>query len=59
MSTIATSSECSNCGAEYSVSYDDDQFGIEAEEPVFCPFCGTELDRFTIEDDLDELDFED
>ena len=58
MSTTTCNSECGNCGAEYVVSYDDDQFGIESEEPVFCPFCGTELDQFTVEDDLKELDFE-
>jgi len=56
---INTSSDCGSCGAEYSVSYDEDQFGIEAEEPTICPFCGAELDQFTVEDDMDELDFED
>jgi hypothetical protein len=58
MSTITTSSECGNCGAEYSVSYDDDQFGIGTEDPTFCPFCGTQLDQFYVEDDIEELDFE-
>ena len=56
---INTNTDCGSCGAEYSVSYDEDQFGIEAEEPTICPFCGAELNQFTIEDDMDELDFED
>lgn len=54
MSTVSTICECGSCGAEYDVSYDDDQFGIGTEEPTFCPFCGTELDKFYVE----ELDFE-
>ena len=54
MSTVSTICECGSCGAEYDVSYDDDQFGIGTEDPTFCPFCGTELDKFYVE----ELDFE-
>ena len=58
MNTTTFISECGNCGAEYTISYDDDQFGIGTEEPMFCPFCGTELDHFFEEDGLEELDFE-
>ena len=59
MSTVAVNSDCGNCGAEYSVSYDDDQFGIGTEDPTFCPFCGTELDNFYGDEQFEELDFED
>ncbi len=58
MNTLNCSCECGNCGAEYNVSYDGDQFGIGAEDPTFCPFCGTELDQFYVEDNIKELDFE-
>lgn len=50
--------ECNNCGAEYKVDYDEEQFGTEPEEPTFCCFCGEEIDEY-LYDELDELDFED
>jgi DNA replicative helicase MCM subunit Mcm2 (Cdc46/Mcm family) len=55
---IATK-ECNNCGAEYKVEYDDEQFGTEAEEPSYCCFCGEEIDDYFDEDRMEELDFED
>jgi hypothetical protein len=60
MTTITNNKECNNCGAEYSISYDEDQFGIGEEEPKFCCFCSNEIsDYFYEEDDMQELDFED
>jgi DNA replicative helicase MCM subunit Mcm2 (Cdc46/Mcm family) len=58
MNTRSCITECGNCGAEYVVRYDDDQFGIGTEYPTFCPFCGTELDKFFVEDNMEELNFE-
>ena len=58
MSTVNCSCECDSCGAEYDIGYDEDQFGIEAEEPTICPFCGSKLYQFTEEANMDELDFE-
>jgi hypothetical protein len=55
---INTNADCGICGAEYTISYDEDQFGIEAEEPTICPFCGSKLDQFTEEANMDELDFQ-
>lgn len=60
MSLISSSNkECSSCGAEYNVKYDDEQFGISSEEPIYCPFCGEQLSDYYLEEDFDELDFED
>ena len=48
---------CDSCGAEYTVTYIEEDI---MEEPVFCPFCANELDTYDIEDDFqDELNFED
>ena len=54
-----TNKECGSCGAEYSLSYDDEQFGISAEEPAHCPFCGEQLSDYYLEENFEELDFED
>lgn len=51
--------ECNNCGAEYKLTYDEDQFGSDVDEPRFCCFCGTEIEEYLYDDDLEELDFED
>ena len=46
---------CNNCGAEYTLSFDND-FDLE---PIHCPFCGEELEDYIIdEDDIEELDFD-
>ena len=29
---------CPDCASEYELAYDED----ETEEPVYCPFCGTD-----------------
>ena len=37
---------CPDCGSEYELSYNED----EHEEPVYCPFCGTDLPDSVVED---------
>ena len=39
---------CENCGAEYMVTFDQDN---QIEEPIFCVFCAQLIDS-------EELDFE-
>ena len=46
--------ECENCGAEYTVTYDQDK----NELPRTCPFCGNEIEEFIL-DDMDELKMDD
>jgi DNA-directed RNA polymerase subunit RPC12/RpoP len=48
---------CNNCGAEYMLTYDEDNI---LEEPKFCPFCGPK--NLLLDDDeldIDGLDFDD
>ena len=59
MTTITIISECGGCGAEFTVTYDDDQFGIGVEEPTYCCFCGAEISEYFYESEMEELDFED
>ena len=48
---------CDGCGAEYSVTFIEEDI---LEEPTFCPFCGNELDSYDIDEEYQkELDFED
>ena len=42
---------CYDCGAEYTVKYDEDEI---LDEPIYCPFCGTSKST----DLTDELDFD-
>ena len=55
---------CDHCGNEWELSYilEDD-----SDEPLYCPFCGCDVDLSEVEDesfdddldfDIDELDFE-
>ena len=55
---------CEHCGNEWELSYilEDD-----SDEPLYCPFCGCDVDLSDVEDesfdddldfDIDELDFE-
>ena len=47
--------KCNNCGAEYTLSFDND-FDFA---PIYCPFCGEEHDDYILEEDeLEELDFD-
>ena len=54
--------ECDSCGAVYELIVDTG----EKNEPVYCPFCGSDIDiediddeYSDIDDEYDELDFED
>ena len=44
--------ECSTCSIEATIEYDYDQI---AEEPQYCPFCGSSYIEEELEDDLDLL----
>ena len=47
---------CDSCGAEYSVTYTEEDI---MEEPAFCPFCRNELDTYDIEEEMqDEFEFD-
>tara|TARA_B000000557_G_scaffold119887_1_gene97327 strand:+ start:1350 stop:1541 length:192 start_codon:yes stop_codon:yes gene_type:complete len=45
--------ECSECGAEYEIV----NINSDKNEPIYCPFCGADIDLEDIEDD-DEYDEE-
>lgn len=53
MTSISNNKECGSCGAEYIIQFDDDQFGLEEGESSFCPFCGSEIDNFYTDEELD------
>lgn len=62
MTTVTYELNCSLCENEWEMSYilDDD-----SDKPMYCPFCGCDVDISDIEEeesepdfDLDELDFE-
>ena len=47
---------CNNCGAEYTLSFDQDGSDFQ---PTYCPFCGEELEDYILdEEELEELDFD-
>ena len=58
--------ECDSCGATYEIVVNEN----EKNEPVYCPFCGADIDIepeadeddlyiHDIDDEYDELDFDD
>ena len=44
---------CDSCGEEYTISVYDN--GTE-EIPIFCPFCGQEIDMSDFDEDEDDLE---
>jgi hypothetical protein len=48
--------DCPNCGSICNISYDNEQ--TTEEHPLFCPFCGENIDELFCEE-LDEEDNED
>ena len=66
MSEIMYELVCDSCGADYQINYVDDEAKEYVDEPMYCPFCGTDIDLTDVEEELDEeeqyvdeLDFED
>jgi len=55
--------ECDSCGVSYELIVE----GSEKNEPVYCAFCGSEMDIepdeedwvHDVDDEYDELDFDD
>lgn len=57
MSKKADDFLCDSCGAEYTLTYDVEEV---LDEAIYCPFCGSELDTYDIEEEFQgELDFDD
>lgn len=46
--------ECDSCGVLYEITVEDE----EKNEPVYCPFCGADIDIEDEEDLYDELDYD-
>ncbi len=47
---------CDGCGAEYTITYSEEEI---MEEPCFCPFCQNELDTYDIEEEIQsEFEFD-
>lgn len=55
---------CDQCGSEWELSYIETD---DSEQPIYCPFCGCDIDLTDVEEesfeddldfDIDELDFE-
>jgi rRNA maturation endonuclease Nob1 len=53
---------CESCGAEYELAYIEQ---ADSEQPIYCPFCGSDIDLTDVEeesaddewlDDLDDID---
>lgn len=44
--------ECSDCGSHFELSYNDD----DCEEPIYCPYCGTDLPTSEIEEGIEDTD---
>lgn len=64
MSEIVYELVCDSCGGDYELTYID---GItNHNEPMYCPFCGAEIDLTDVEeedeysegDDYPEIDFD-
>ena len=48
---------CDGCGAEYTVTYVEEDI---MEDVSFCPFCGNELDTYDIDEEYqNEFNFND
>ena len=47
---------CDSCGAEYTITYVEEDI---MEEPLYCPFCSNELDTYDIEEEMQsEFEFD-
>ena len=62
MSEIVYELGCDSCGSDYRIDYVPDN--VDGNDPMYCPFCGADIDLTDVEEDEDneyfeELDFED
>lgn len=48
---------CDQCQSEWELSYIEDD---DSEQPIYCPFCGCDVDLSDVEDESfsDDLDFD-
>lgn len=52
MDTTIYELNCDACGNEYELSYIE-----EDDSPIYCPFCGTDVDLTDVDDESEENDF--
>jgi|TARA_B100001093_G_scaffold517940_1_gene601065 hypothetical protein len=46
--------ECESCGAEYTISFEEDEDNFMGQDITCCPFCGDDCERPEQEEDLDK-----
>ena len=47
--------ECTECGAEYEIV----SINTSKNEPIYCPYCGADIDLEDLEEEeVDELDYD-
>ena len=44
--------DCESCGTEYELTYIEEE---DSEQPIYCPFCGCDIDLEDIESDKDDV----
>jgi NAD-dependent SIR2 family protein deacetylase len=50
--------DCDACGAMYELQFIEDE--VNEEDPIYCPFCGADIDLTEIDsDEIDEGSFND
>ena len=37
--------ECASCGAEYTISFEEDEDNFMGQDIICCPFCGDDCER--------------
>lgn len=45
--------DCDACGSEWEIKGTDEGM---PNQPIYCPFCGTDLDLADLEEEVDQLD---
>ena len=46
--------ECASCGAEYTISFEEDEDNFMGQDIICCPFCGDDCESPEQEEDLDK-----
>lgn len=54
MKTTIITGECESCDSTYDVEYMEEL--ASKEIPMFCPFCGEEIEEIIVNYDEDDLD---